>query len=375
MEHLQGGTIALEHRYDVSAPVATLPHMTTYEGVQDPFGHPIFIKVFHADGAPLPNTVLERLFEHIDTLSTLRHQTLLRILDHGELEPGQPFLVAEGAHTETLTQVLEKQGTLSPRETAALLLRIAQGLDALHEQGIAHGGVTTQWVYMPNHDPARAILDHTQMGLTLEEMAQIDGALLDIEGLRALPPEMFRSETQSFTPSGDVWALGAIAHTCLVGIHPYFQDSTDPSDDILRAKQTPPRALSELGVDPTVSDVVDQALALDPYERFSSAGDFARAFALAVEPQPTPQRQAPSRPPEATTRAPKPLASPEVLPEPTRSGTIAGFALLLLLVTNLAWFGYALSGDLNTPETSTVTAMDGAAQNPLPQVTSSVRFP
>ena len=250
MDNLQGGTIALEHRYDVTTLHTQLPYVTIYEGVQDPFQHPILIKIFAQEEQTLPTTILDRLFEQTDRLSELRHQALLKVLDHGELAPGQPFIITEGLDAPTLAELLEIEGTLSPRETTALVERLASALDMLHTRGISHGGVNAQWIYIPHGDPHLAVLDHTALILPLEDLLAIDGAILDVEGLRALPPEMFRNEANEFTPDADIWALGAMAYQCLVGIHPYFQDLADPSEGMVQIKQFEPRRLEDFGVDP-----------------------------------------------------------------------------------------------------------------------------
>lgn len=339
MENLQGGTIALEHRYDVHDRARKIDHVTLYEGQQEPFEQPIAIKVFELPTkAHVRDALLARHFEAAYQSSRLRHEVLLRTIDHGELEHGVPFIITERVEGHSLHDELERQGALSPRETATLITRLAQALEYLHGRGLAHGSISTHWITIPTRGGiAGAVLDHAMLGLTLEDILEMDEGQLPKQAFQALAPELFRHELGQPDAASDIWSLGALAYTCLVGVHPYFQDISEPFEAISRIKEQPARQLKELGVDPEVSQIIDKALAPEPINRWPDALSFAQALSEAINPEPV--ERAPA---QLLTQAAAPFVA-HATAAPSRAGTIAGLALLLLLVTNLAWCGYTMS--------------------------------
>lgn len=347
MENLQGGTIALEHRYDVLNHTSQRDHVTLYQGIQEPFEQPITIKVFALPQDPAwREQLLTRHFDAAYQTSRLRHDGLLRTIDHGELERGVPFIITERVEGTSLQELLLEQGTLSPKETLTLIQRLAQALDYLHGVGLVHGSISPSWVIIPaDRGLAGAVLDHAMLGLTLEETLQMDEGQLPRQTIATLAPEMFRHERELPTIASDVWSLGALAYTCLVGVHPYFQDLGDPLEAIAKIKAQPPRSLGELGVEQAVSEVIHKALALEPDARWSDTLSFAQAFERAIFPPLNTSLHSPAPDSRASYEASAPARSPqETLPaQPTRTGTIAGLALLLLVVTNLAWCGFSFS--------------------------------
>ena len=49
MENLEGGLIALEHRYEVGAIFRRIGHEYIYEGHRDPFDKKVWIHIFELD--------------------------------------------------------------------------------------------------------------------------------------------------------------------------------------------------------------------------------------------------------------------------------------------------------------------------------------
>ena len=343
MEHLQGGTIALEHRYEIAQLAHTHDHVTLYHGVQDPFDRPVIIKVFRLpqDEASRQH-LLGRLFEAAYLTSALRHDALTRAIDHGELQRGVPFIVCEGLAGESLAAKLEREGTLSMDQTLDLLERLGQALVYLHERGLAHGAISPDWVIIPEGQQVQdAVLDHALMGLTFSETLALHEDVLPTRSLLAMAPEMCRREHEEASASADQWALGALAYTCLVGVHPYAQDRADPIQAISRSSQQPPRPLRELGVDPSVGQLIERALATDPARRWPDLLSMLDALrSLRAASLDSPRQAITPTPADEIAAAPAPAQDS---PQPDRVGTIAGLAILLLIVTNLAWCGLAMS--------------------------------
>lgn len=381
MDNLQGGTLALEHRYDVLKRADRHGFITLYHGSQEPFGKTVWIKAYHGlvdIGAD--NALFERIKDASQVASELDADGVLRIIDYGELEGGIPFVISERTEALPLSEHLSREGTLSAEATATLLERLAQILTAAHDQGIAHGSLAPRWVYVVDDHFEEASIGHFQLAVTVQELLSTESAVMTADAVSAFAPEMFEQADSDevdagFNAEGDIWALGVLAYTALVGVHPFFEDELDASEGILRLRHDEPRPLSELGLDDEISEVVARALQKDPSARFKSVAALSDAFAKAVGHQTRAHRSdattiavdAPassgtqslgsstsdeSAPPSVRSRR-LPLDEPNER-QPGPSDRLMTLVIVLLILTNLAWFFYmtGLRPDKGASQTS-----------------------
>lgn len=381
MDNLQGGMIALEHRYTVGQLRRRAGFESLYEGIQDPFDRPVWIHVYELMApAHTRDALVERLRASAHASSHAEIPGLLRAIDHGEIDEGVPFVVTERARGPSLEEILEREGTLSLEETAELIARLAALLEPLHLDGQYHGSISPAWIFVARDAFDRATLGHVELGLDLREQRALTHAVLTPDALLPIPPEAFSEEppdeddalaldhTPAFNQAGDVWALGALAYTCLVGMHPFFQQEHDPSEGMIQILSGAPQPLSEMGLDEGVSDVIARALHPDPQQRWTSVGALSRALTRATAPDTTPDRDDEDASPQ-TSPAPAPPArrARDADPLTDRRSQIAGAAILVALVTNIAWAMFAL-----TPRTSPSPQPDDTpAASPPPLTLSS----
>ncbi|RDV38536.1 hypothetical protein DV096_06900 [Bradymonadaceae bacterium TMQ3] len=385
MENLQGGTLALEHRYHLDRRISTESLISRYAATQEPFGLPVQVVIF--EGLPeagAEDALIERIRNSAERASHQRIEGVLSVVDFGELERGVPFVIEQSAAGTSLAAVLERRGTLPPGEVVLLVERLAAILERAHHRELFHGALTARWVRLPEGPDAfeRATLSFFSVGLTLAELRALPHAALTTDLVDAFAPEVF-AEDEAINPvAADQWALGALAYRALCGVHPYFDDPIDASEGLVRIASDPAPTLEELGVEEAISSVIDRALQRDPSSRWPTLSDFAHELRLAVhgpEPDsaPTP---APSSPPEVARREDAELPdtkreSPPSLPEPPRSsaplsprpsGYLLTLALALFILSNLGWFFFAMgspSGNASTePEAPTAQVLTSGLQ-------------
>ncbi len=403
MENLQGGTLALEHRYHVQQRIGRFGFTTVYHAVQEPFDHTVFISVFDAlEQAGADRTLFDRIKNAAQLASTLDAPGILRTIDYGELDLGIPFVIWEQPSTQpsqSLAQYLNERQTLPPADVATLITRLANILTPAHTAHLPHGSLSPRWIFVPEQDDdlSVATIGHFQIGLTLREMLAMPSAILNTQALSPLPPEMFNiarapgaentkkssnaEQNDNFSIAADIYALGAIAYEALVGVHPYFDDPTDASDGMIRIKTDEAPELASLGIDPAISNTIARALSLDPAKRWPTAEAFAKALAQATNPaqpvadpapsKPTPQHATPIRPRHDLAKvdlsetiptiasAPNATDSDQHHPHPYLLTTLAA----ALLISNLIWF-FAYVQQHN-PEDSSATTEAPQAAAPL----------
>jgi serine/threonine-protein kinase len=363
MENLQGGTLALEHRYDILERTGLHGVVTLYHGRQDPFAKTVWVKAYDGlSDADAGIEIFDRLRQTSKRVSHLDTPGVLRVIDYGELEGGIPFVISERCDGVCLSEILASEGTLSAEATASLLGRLASVLQAAHQEGIAHGSLSPRWIHVDEERFDEAMIGHFQLTVTVAEILAAENEFMSAEAVSAFPPEMFidtdqPQESNSFEPAGDIWSLGVLAYTAMVGVHPFFEEDVDPSEAIEGLRHDQARPLSEMGVDAQISDVVERALAKDPGDRFETVTDFAAAFDAAVAPDVV------SDTPEAELEDPGPLLDKPAQHEPAQpprsldapaerepgpSDRLLTTVIVLLVVSNLAWLLY-ITGSVDEP--------------------------
>jgi serine/threonine protein kinase len=181
-----------------------------------------------------------------------------------------------------------------------LLDQIAAGLDYAHARGVIHRDIKPGNVLMT--EDGRAVLADFGLAWLLE------GAHLTLTGGVIGTPEYMSPEQAAGNPidhRSDVYALGVVLYEMLVGDRPFIAET--PIGVLLMHLQdlAPSVRVARPDLPKAVADVLHKALVKDPNERYSSAGELARAFRaafsglparVAVEPRRTIQADPPPTP-------------------------------------------------------------------------------
>ncbi|MFO0610160.1 MAG: protein kinase [Polyangiales bacterium] len=256
------GTRRIPHPDD--APSAPSPGGSRYAALH-PLGRGGMGSVFAADDAVLGRRVaLKRIDDGGDPERALRearrvaqvdHPNVVRVLDAGRDDAGS-FLAMELLAGETLRALLDRQGTLPPREAVALLAPVADALAAVHALGLVHGDVKPENVMLVPRGGAVApvLIDFGAcIGAGERAVACTDGYAA---------PELL-DPRRAADARADVWSLATVLAECVSGA--------------ASVGVAAPRALAA---------VIEAARADDPALRTRSMPEFARAMRAAVAPRP-----------------------------------------------------------------------------------------
>jgi serine/threonine-protein kinase len=110
-----------------------------------------------------------RMAREAQATATLGHPAIVRVFDFGATESGDPFLVMELAHGETLAALLRREERLTPFAALQLILPIVDGLRCAHERGIVHRDIKPENVFV-----ARDTLGRVQPKLLDFGIAKLD---------------------------------------------------------------------------------------------------------------------------------------------------------------------------------------------------------
>src|SRR5438105_12099208 len=99
-------------------------------------GSRVAIKVLHGTFASIPE-VGQRFFQEAKSTLEISHPNVIKILDFGQSQTGELYLVMELLEGESLSARL-KQRRFGEAECARLGVALCDGLHAAHAKGIVH---------------------------------------------------------------------------------------------------------------------------------------------------------------------------------------------------------------------------------------------
>jgi WD40 repeat protein/serine/threonine protein kinase len=247
-----------------------------YRAYQPQVRREVAIKVILPQYANQPEFI--RRFEaEAQVVAQLEHPHIVPLYDFWR-EPEGAYLVMRWLRGGTLAEAL-KDGLWQPQATAQLLDQIAAALMLAHQRGIVHRDLK----------PANILLDETghaylsDFGIAQQvttSALKTSPAGYVLASPAYAPPELINDER--LTPQTDIYSLGVILYETLTGGHP-FPDTTPPMM-IIKHMSEPlpslrdPRPDLPAGLD----DVIQQATAKKPADRYADVLSLARDFRRAL---------------------------------------------------------------------------------------------
>ena len=158
---------------------------------------------------------VDRFLREALVLADLSHPHVVRYVQHGVTDDGDPFLAMEWLDGIDLARKLA-QGPLEIAEALQLARTAAEALAAAHARGVVHRDIKPGNLFLPAGDVARLkVLDFGIARLQLASHAMTrTGMTLGTPGYMA--PEQARGE-RDVDARADVFALGCVLFECLTG--------------------------------------------------------------------------------------------------------------------------------------------------------------
>src|SRR5664280_232577 len=208
-------------------------------------------------------------------LANLRHPNLPRVTDHFVIGDQGQYLIMDYIEGEDLRQRMERAGSISEEEAILIGAAMCDALEYLHTRkpAVIHRDMKPGDVRI-TPDGHIYLVDFGLAKLVKGSQATTTGARAMTPGYS--PPEQYG--TARTDPRSDIYSLGATLYASLTGII--------PEDGLARAtgkvQLTPLRTLQPKA-SRKVANVIERALAVEPVDRFQSAGEFKKALLDAGE--------------------------------------------------------------------------------------------
>ncbi|AUX45843.1 protein kinase [Sorangium cellulosum] len=215
---------------------------------------------------------------------------IVEVFDAGiDAETGMPFLVMELLRGEELSKRLRRTGRLSAEEAMVYLRQTAIALDKTHAAGVVHRDLKPANLFLAEDEdggePRVKVLDFGIAKLVAE--TALDAATTATLGTPLyMAPEQFRGA--QISPAVDIFALGMIAYTLLVGSAYWLNDMREFNNTLafavtaMHGPQEPAcaRAAADgVTLPPAFDPWFAKTTALAPEERFKTASAAIEALA------------------------------------------------------------------------------------------------
>jgi eukaryotic-like serine/threonine-protein kinase len=154
-------------------------------------------------------------------LASLNHANIARLIDAGETEEGNPYLVMEYVHGEPLDRYCDRE-QLGLRERLQLFLDICAAVQYAHQNLVVHRDLKPANILV-TAEGAPKLLDFGIAKLLDAGEAAAAMALTRMND-RLLTPEYASPEQilgRPVTTASDVYALGVVLYELLTGLRPY----------------------------------------------------------------------------------------------------------------------------------------------------------
>ncbi|WP_203728892.1 serine/threonine-protein kinase [Paractinoplanes durhamensis] len=336
-----GPGVRLGDRYRLEERIGAGGMGEVWRAVDDVLSRVVAVKVMLPGVADDPDFA-RRFQAEATAMARVNHAAVASIHDFGRSH-GLTYLVMEFVDGESLAQRLARDGRIAPADTMRLIAQAADGLQAVHDQGIVHRDIKPANLLI-RRDGSVLITD---FGIARRDDASkltASGAILGTPSY--LSPEQVLG--QPATVRSDVYSLGLTAYECLAGQKPF--DGDNPYAVALQRLQAAPRTIG-ITLPAAVLGVLEKALGTDPAHRWPTATALAAAARAAADGSPIP----PSPPPKKADQKPRHLT------------LIAALLAVLVVAGGVAVWGFSRdNSDSATGATGTTGAKSGAGSAAVP---------
>ncbi len=280
---IEPGTI-IDGKYRVLRQIGEGGMGTVYEGENIRIERRVAIKVLHAHVASSPEFA-QRFEREARASARIGSPHVCDVLDLGDFQNGERFIVMEYLDGESLEDRLAKKGKLTPQELAPIAFEILEGLGTMHQSGVIHRDLKPANVFLARGPGRRAevvkILDFGVAKITprADEPSDMTSTGMMMGTPLYMSPEQARG-ARDVDGRTDLYAASVMFYRALTGEMPHT--GLNLHELLFKIVLEDPRPIIELApeVDELFAAIVHKGLARDAENRYLSARAYQEEIAI-----------------------------------------------------------------------------------------------
>lgn len=216
--------------------------------------------------------------------SLIDHPGLVDVIDMGETELGEPFIVMEFLEGATLKEVQKRLGKLTVGQVVAVLDPVLDALSAAHQAHVVHRDIKPANLFLCTR-PKQVVkvLDFGISRFGAGSGLTVTGAAMGTPQYMA--PEQVRGE-KNVGPEADLYSVGAVIYSLMSGRPPFDSDNDMAVLARVLTETHVPLGQVVADVPAELSTLVDLLLAKDAARRPSSAAQVRATLDAIAEADP-----------------------------------------------------------------------------------------
>src|SRR6266699_484476 len=273
---LKPGSVLAE-RYEILQLLGQGGMGAVYKARDKELDRIVALKLIRSEFAKNPE-ILRRFKQELILARQVTHKNVIRIYDLGQAD-GIKFITMDFVEGRDLRQLLVEKGKFPPEQAARIMLQICRALEAAHTEGVIHRDLKPHNIMLDSGGRAYVMDFGIARSAYLPGMTQT-GALIGTP--EYMSPEQARGE--KLTERSDLFSLGVIFYELLTGKSPYPADA--PLGTLWKRLQEKAKPPSEIDatVPKPLSDIVMNALEIEPEKRLSSAREMGHQLEIWLGP-------------------------------------------------------------------------------------------
>jgi eukaryotic-like serine/threonine-protein kinase len=380
------GSIVAE-RYHILKKLGEGGMGTVYLAEHVKMGRKAALKVMNP-GMNTDADAIARFNREAANASRLNHPNVCAIYDFGETADGLIYLAMEFIEGESLTSLIEKNGSLAAPRAATIIHQAADALAVAHDYGIVHRDLKPDNIMIARDRDGADVVKVVDFGIA--KASSSDAQKVTKTGLVVGTPEYMSPEQlagDKLDGRSDIYSLGLVAFNCLTGLLPFPSNSAQEAMIMRLTDQ--PKTLAEIRPDiewpEELQRVMDKVLARDADERYQKSDEFGRDISKAVENMPAAvaanegtmvmgapaaaaalpkTRMAPKG--GATAKIEAPAATPVTVAAPAKKSPVMMIAAAAVVIIGIGAAAVFMKGSAAPPAKTDVAAPNTApASNPV----------
>ena len=239
----------------------------------------VALKIVESQGYASRSKLTQRTLQEARTAAQLGHSAICRVFNVGVTALGDPYVVSELLHGETLGDLLQAQTYLSATRAIQILLPIIDAISIAHTCGIVHRDVKPDNIFLARDKHGRMSPKLLDFGIARfvgeDTRLTADGSLLGTPAY--MSPEQARGDRDADFRT-DLFSMCVVLYEALTGDVPFHGHNHNA---ILYAiTEQAPTPILKYGVgDGQLWSVLDRGLAKRPEARWQSIRELGQALA------------------------------------------------------------------------------------------------